>query len=120
MSLSGTSISGTLQPKLQYFYNIGLSNAQVAKAIASSPPILGLSIEENLKPTVQWLLDLGISNAQVAKAIASSPPILGCSIEENLKPDRSVALGFGAQQRPSCEGNCIVSSNFLAAALRRT
>ena len=97
-SLSRTSIEGTLQPKVQWLLDLGLNQAQVAKAIATFPQILGLSIEGNLKPTAQWLLELGLKQAQVAKAIAKFPPILGYSVEGNLKPTVQWLLDLGLNQ----------------------
>ncbi|OLP98525.1 Cysteine synthase [Symbiodinium microadriaticum] len=85
-ALSRRRIDQQLQPAMQFLEDLGLENAQVAKAIARFPAVLGYSIEENLKPTVRWLRDLGLSKAEVAKVIARSPQVLGCSIEENLKP----------------------------------
>ena len=82
----GMSIEQTLRPKLQCLLDLGLTKRQVAKAVASYPPVLGLSIEQNLKPTVQWIADLGLVKTQVAKAVANHPQILGLSIEQNLKP----------------------------------
>ena len=82
----GMSIERTLQPKIHWLMDLGLTKGKVAKAIATFPPILGYSIDQNLKPTVQWLLDLELTKSQVAKAIATCPPILGCSIDQNLKP----------------------------------
>ena len=80
------SIDRNLEPKFVWLTALGLSKMQVAKAVATFPPILGYSIEQNLKPTVEWLKDLGLSKMQVAKAVATSPQILGLSIEQNLKP----------------------------------
>ena len=95
-SLSGgRCIETTLQHKLKWLRQIGLSHDQVTKAVVTSPAILRLSIENNLKPTVQWLLDLGLSNTQVAKAVATSPAILGCSVEQNLKPTVQWLLDLG-------------------------
>ena len=65
---------------------LGLTKSQVAKAVATHPPILWYSIDQNLKPTVRWLSDLGLTKSQVAKAVATSPQILGLSIDQNLKP----------------------------------
>ena len=84
--MCGLSIARTLEPKLLFLLDLGLTKSQVAKTIARFPSILGCSIELNLKPTVQWLLDLGLKKTQVAKTVAGFPSILGCSIELNLKP----------------------------------
>jgi mTERF domain-containing protein len=78
--------------------DLGLTEGQVAKALATFPPILGLSIEQNLKPTVQYLLDLGLTEGQVAKVLATFPPILGLSIEQNLKLTFGWLQGFGVQK----------------------
>ncbi|CAK9043284.1 unnamed protein product, partial [Durusdinium trenchii] len=95
-SLSGWRCNeATLQPKLKWLRQIGLSHDQVTKAVATSPAILGLSIEQNLKPTVEWLLDLSLSEAQVAKAVTAHPAILGYSIERNLKPTVQWLLDLG-------------------------
>ena len=80
------SIPKTLQPLLQFLFDLGLTKTQVAKSVATHPPILGCSIDQNLQPTVQWLLDLGLSRSQVAKSVATHPPILGYSIDQNLQP----------------------------------
>ena len=85
-ALSRRRVEQQLQPAMQFLENMGLENAQIAKAIARFPAVLGYSIEENLKPTVRWLRDLRLSKADVTKVIARSPQLLGYSIEENLKP----------------------------------
>ena len=77
---AGVSIEKTLQPRLQWMLDLGLTKGQVAKAVATRPQILGYSVENNLKSTVQWLLDLGLTKSQVAKAVADFPQILGLSI----------------------------------------
>ena len=104
----GYSIEAQLQPKLQWLLKLGLSKAQVAKAVATFPKILSCSIEQNLKPTVQWLLDFGLSKAQVAKAVATSPSILGFSIEQNLKPTVQwfLELGLSKAQVAKTMANC--------------
>ena len=71
---------------MAWLEDVGLSQAQVAKVIATMPSVLGYSIEANLKPTVAWLEDVGLSQPQVAKVIAAKPQVLGLSIEANLKP----------------------------------
>ncbi|CAE7234967.1 cysK, partial [Symbiodinium necroappetens] len=85
-ALSRRRVDQQLQPAMQFLEDLGLENAQVAKAIARFPAVLGYSIEQNLKPTVRWLRDVGLSKAEVAKVIARSPQALGYSIKENLKP----------------------------------
>ena len=93
--LSGMSIERSLQPKIQFLFDLGLTRCQIAKAVATHPPILGRSTEQNLKPTVQWFLDLGLKNSQVAKAVATHPQILGYSIERNLKSTVQWFLDLG-------------------------
>ena len=77
---------------------VGLNTGQVAKMIATFPPVLHLSIEENLKPTVEWIKGLGLSQSQVAKVIATFPQVLGLSIEANLKPTVEWIKGLGLSQ----------------------
>ena len=91
----GVSIQRTLQPKLQWLLDLGLTRKQAAKAMATFPQILGCSIEQNLRPTLQWLLDLGLTKSQIAKVVATSPPILGYSIKQNLKPTLQWFLDLG-------------------------
>ena len=91
----GYSIEAQLQPKLQWLLELGLSKAQVAKAVAGFPKILGCSVQQNLTPSAEWLLDLGLSKAQVAKTVAAFPGILGYSIEQNLKPTVQWLLDLG-------------------------
>eukprot|EP00435_Cladocopium_sp_Y103_P046338 s1570_g13.t1 len=91
----GMSIERTLQPKMQWLIDLGLTKSQVAKAIATFPQILGCSIDQNLKPTVQWLSDLGLTKSQVAKAVATHPQMLGCSIDQNLKPTVQWLIDLG-------------------------
>ena len=93
--ICGPSIETTLQPLLQLLSRSGLTQGQVAKAVATFPQILGLSIEQNLKPTVHWFLDLGLTKSQFAKVVATFPRILGCSIEQNLKPTVKWFLDLG-------------------------
>jgi mTERF domain-containing protein len=74
---------------------LGLTKSQVAKAVATFPPILGFSIEQNLKPTVQWFVDLGMTETQVAKAVAAFPQILGYSVRTNLNSKLQWLLEVG-------------------------
>ncbi|CAE7709645.1 MTERF4, partial [Symbiodinium pilosum] len=75
-----------------------MTRHDVAKVVASFPPVLGYSVEANLKPTVEWIKGLGLSQSQVAKVIATSPPVLGLSIEANLKPTVEWIKGLGLSQ----------------------
>ena len=75
-----------------------LTTVQLAKVIATFPPVLGLSIVENLKPKVEWMKGLGLSQSQVAKVIATSPQVLGLSLEANLKPTVEWIKGLGLSQ----------------------
>ena len=93
--ICGPSIETTLQPLLQLLSRSGLTQGQVAKAVATSPQIFGLSIQQNLKPTVQWFLDLGLTKSQFAKVVATFPEVLGYSIEKNLKPTVQWFLDLG-------------------------
>ncbi|CAJ1445531.1 unnamed protein product, partial [Effrenium voratum] len=99
-------VGGSVRKTIMFLQIVGLSKAQIAKAVASFPSLLGYSIEDNLKPTVRWFAELGLnkaqiakavptvrwfaelglSKAQIAKAVAFSPQLLGYSIEDNLKP----------------------------------
>ena len=74
-----------IRPGVNWLFNLGLSDYQVAKALSLSPQILGLSIENNLQPTVRWFRDLGLTQSQVAKAVTAFPQILSYSLEQNLK-----------------------------------
>ena len=80
---------------MQWLLDFGLTESQVAKAVASNPRILALSLEQNLKPTVQWLSDLGLTDSQVAKAVATCPQLICLSTEKNLKPTVQWLLDFG-------------------------
>ena len=102
------SIPKTLQPLLQFLFDLGLTKTQVAKSVATHPPILGCSIDQNLQPTVQWLLDLGLSRSQVAKSVATHPPILGYSIDQNLQP---TVQWFSDLGLTSCESSGHISAN---------
>ena len=95
----GMSIETTLQPKIQWLLDLGLTKRQIAKTVATQPQILRLSIEQNLQPTVQWFLDLGLTKRQIAKTAATHPPILGYSIEENLQPTVQWFLDLGLTKR---------------------
>ena len=77
-------MSDSSRPKLEEFLckEVGLNTGQVAKMIATFPPVLGLSIEANLKPTVDWIKGLGLSQSQVAKMIATFPSVLGLTLRQ--------------------------------------
>ena len=79
-----------MKPTVEWLHEVGLSEAQVSKAIARFPQLLGYSFEEKLKPSVQWLHEVGLCEAQVPGVLASHPPVLGYSIEENLSPKLSL------------------------------
>ena len=89
---------------MQWLLDLGLTKSQVAKAVATSPQILGCSLEQNLKPTVQWLLDLGLTKSQVAKAVADHPPILWLSMEQNLQPTVQWFLDLGLSNTDIAKG----------------
>ena len=75
-----------------------LTTVQLAKVIATFPPVLGLSMVENLKPRVEWMKGLGLSQSQVAKVIATFPRVLGYSTEANMKPTVEWIKGLGLSQ----------------------
>ena len=93
-------MSDSSRPKLEEFLckEVGLDTWQVAKMIATFPPVLHLSIDEKLKPTVEWIKGLGLSQSQVAKVIATCPQVLSLSIEANLKPTVEWIKGLGLSQ----------------------
>ena len=93
-------MSDSSRPKLEEFLckEVGLNTWQVAKMIATFPPLLGYSIEANLKPTVGWIKGLGLSQWQVARVIATFPQVLGLSIDANLKPTVEWIKGLGLGQ----------------------
>ena len=43
---------------------LGLSDTQVAEAVAGFPSLLGYTVDDNLKPTVRWFRELGLSDMQ--------------------------------------------------------
>ena len=56
----GVSIKQNLQPTVQWLLDLGLTNRQIAKAVATQAlQFLAISIKQNLQPTVQWLARLG-------------------------------------------------------------
>ena len=119
----GQNIEGSLKPKFRWIVDLGLSKSQVAKAVATFCPVLGLSIEQNLKPTVQWLLDLGLTKRQVAKAVATFPPVLGLSIEQNLKPTVQWLLDLGltkSQVAKAVATNCCILGYSVQQNLKPT
>ena len=73
-----------------WLHEVGLNSAQVSKAVARFPHLLGLSIEANLKPTVNWLHEVGLNSTQVSKAVATFRQLLGYSIEANLSQKLSI------------------------------
>ena len=97
--LHGVSIERSLQPKLQWQLDLGLTKKQVAKVIARLPQFLGYSIEQNLEPKARWVLDLGLTKKQVAKVIARLPQFLGYSIEQNLEPKVRWVLDLGLTKK---------------------
>ncbi|CAK8986518.1 Transcription termination factor MTERF4 [Durusdinium trenchii] len=97
-ALSGKSIERSLQPKIDWFCDIGLSKVQAAKAIIRFPCILDYSIEETLNPKFEWLLEIGLSKDFASKALRTFPQILGLSIEHNLKPTVQFFAGIGLQK----------------------
>ena len=70
---------------MQWFLSLGLSQGEIAKAVASFPKVLGCSLEKKLKPTAAWFQGLGPSKCQLAKIICSFPPIPSYSISKNLR-----------------------------------
>ena len=94
-ALSGISIHRSLQPKLQWLMDLGLTRSQLVKAVIRFPSVLGLSVKQNLNPTVQWFLDFGLTQRQIAKAVSIHPQILGLGIKQNLKPTVQWFLDLG-------------------------
>ena len=65
---------------MQWFRELGLTDAQVAKAVTGCPPLLGYSIEGNLKRKVNLLRKL-FADDEIILRITRFPQLLGYSCE---------------------------------------
>ena len=74
------SIEDNLKPTVQWFRELGLTDAQIAKAVAGFPQLLGYSIEGNLKRKVSLLRQL-FADDEIILRIARFPQLLGYSCE---------------------------------------
>ena len=84
---------------MAWLEEVGLSQKQVAKVVATLPQVLGYSIDGNLKPTVTWLEHVGLSRQQVAKVVSIKPQVFGYSIENNLSRKHFLLQQFYSQEQ---------------------
>ena len=71
----GLSIKQNLQPTVQWFLDLGLTQSQVAKAVATFPHILGCNVEQNLSPKM-LVLNQFYSAKCATEMVAKWPQLL--------------------------------------------
>ena len=77
-AIVGCSIEQNLKPTVQWLFDVGLSQQQIAKAVATYPAMLSYSIQKNCMP--KYILLAGAFGPDYsAQMIARFPPILGYS-----------------------------------------
>ena len=79
-SFFGLSIEDNLKPTVQWFRELGLTDAQVAKVASAFPRLLGYSIEGNMNRKVILLRQL-FADDEIILMITRFPPLLGYSFE---------------------------------------
>merc|ERR1711907_545566 len=74
------SLEGNLKPTVRWFRELGLTDTQVAKAVARYPLLLCYSVENNMKRKVALLQQLFAAD-EIIRMIARFPQLLGYSWE---------------------------------------
>merc|ERR1712232_668919 len=69
-----------LKPTVQWFRELGLSDAQGAKAVAGNPTLLGYSVEGNMKRKVALLRQL-FAGDEIVLMLSRFPQLLGYSYQ---------------------------------------
>ncbi|CAJ1445533.1 unnamed protein product [Effrenium voratum] len=111
-------VGGSVRKTIMFLQIVGLSKAQIAKAVASFPSLLGYSIEDNLKPTVRWFAELGLNKAQIAKAVAFSSSLLGLNRESG--GSFSAIAGLQHRGQPEAHRALVCRAGFEQSADRES
>ncbi|XP_058780356.1 transcription termination factor MTERF2, chloroplastic [Vicia villosa] len=81
-----TSISNTLQRKIDFLSRICISQAYLPAVIKKYPELLVSDIDRTLPQRIVYLMKLGLSKKEVAYMVRTFSPLLGYSINEVLQP----------------------------------
>ncbi|CAK8535550.1 unnamed protein product [Lathyrus sativus] len=81
-----SSISNTLQRKIDFLSRICLSKAYLPMVIKKYPELLVFDIDRTLPQRIVYLMKLGLSKKEVAYMVRTFPALLGYSINDVLRP----------------------------------
>lgn len=81
-----TSISKTLQSKIEFLRRIGVSKAYIPLVIRKYPELLVSDINKTLPQRIVYFMKLGLSEKEIAFMVRTFSPLLGYSIKEVLMP----------------------------------
>ncbi|CAJ2665176.1 transcription termination factor MTERF2, chloroplastic isoform X2 [Trifolium pratense] len=83
-----SSISKTLQRKIEFLSRIGVSKAYIPVVIRKYPKLLVSDIDKTLPQRIVYFIKLGLSEKDIAFMVSKFSPILGYSIKEKdvLRP----------------------------------
>ncbi|OVA04401.1 Mitochodrial transcription termination factor-related [Macleaya cordata] len=88
-----------LQPKLKYFFDMGVSHSEVADLIASNPVILGWNLWKTNMPVFSFLKRYIGDSAAILTIFKRWPEIVGCNLEVDVKPNIATFQDHGV---PDC------------------
>lgn len=81
----GYHIKRNLEPKLQYFLDVGHSVEDVRWIVMKCPQILGLSLDSNIRVKLEKLRDIGFTEQEVHRLVRRSPTLLLRDIDQTVK-----------------------------------
>ncbi|GMH45437.1 hypothetical protein BSKO_13394 [Bryopsis sp. KO-2023] len=83
-STLGSSIDGTLRPKIDFLMELGFDREEVSSIIGGSPQILGLSLEQNIQVKIAKLEGVGLEREDVLRVIKRAPSLLWKDFDKSV------------------------------------
>ncbi|CAJ1445535.1 unnamed protein product [Effrenium voratum] len=103
-------VGGSVRKTIMFLQIVGLSKAQIAKAVASFPSLLGYSIEDNLKPTVRWFAEAGVEQSADCEGGGLFSAVAGLQHRGQPEAHRALVCRAGVEQSADCEGGGFFST----------
>ncbi|CAL9118393.1 unnamed protein product [Musa acuminata var. zebrina] len=82
-------------PSIEFFKQIGWSDAQVMKLTRRQPKLIFANVETDLKPRMRSLQDMGFSDTEIFQLVSSCPTLLSfCDIQSRINFWRSLLVSL--------------------------
>ncbi|KAL6542003.1 hypothetical protein OROGR_011489 [Orobanche gracilis] len=81
-----TSVDKTLEKKLEFLSNVGVTKTHLPRVIRKYPEFLVCDVDRALLPRTKYLTKIGLSEKDIGFMVRRFSPLLGYSVEEVLRP----------------------------------